>query len=108
MLLVAAWAIGWAAVPARAARVSSTAGPAANLSMSPLSPSVMTADGSSRATATVRITDAQLNPVAGDPPTMSADDPRITFGPVLDNGDGTYTVSVISSTTAHQVMVTAT
>jgi invasin-like protein len=81
-----------------------------NLAMSALSPSVVTADGTSGATAVVMLTDDLGNPIAGDAGALqpSASDPLVRFGPVRDNGDGTYTVTVFSSTVAHQVLVTVT
>jgi Invasin, domain 3 len=95
------------AAPAHAAR--SALSTPANLSMSPFSPSVIVADGSSSATAVITLTDALGDPITGDAGglQLSASDPRTRFGPIHDNGDGTYTVTAFSSTVAHQVTVTA-
>jgi hypothetical protein len=81
-----------------------------DLTMSPLSPSVITADGASHATAVVTLTDDQGTPIPGDAGSLqlTASDPLVRFGPVQDNGNGTYTVAVFSSTTAHTVLVTVT
>ena len=82
----------------------------ANLSMTPLSPSVIAADGASRASATVRLTDALGSPVSGDAGQLraSSDDPLVRFAPVQDDGNGAYTVTAIASTTAHRVLITIT
>lgn len=106
MVLTLLAATGLATTPARAA----APGPPANITMTGLSPGVVAADGASRAIATVTLTDAQLHPIPGDAGglALSATDPQVRFGPTIDNGDGTYTVSVISSTTPHLVMVTVT
>ena len=98
----------WASLGAGTAHAASQ--PAGNLAMSALSPSVVTADGTSSATAVVTLTDDLGNPIAGDAGglQLSASDPLVRFGPVRDNGDGTYTVTVFSSPVAHQVLVTVT
>ena len=109
--LVMAVFCAWASLGAGTAHAANRAfPPPGNLAMSALSPSVLTADGSSSATAVVTLTDDLGNPVAGDAGglQLSANDPLVRFGPVHDNGDGTYTVTVFSSTVAHQVLVTVT
>jgi hypothetical protein len=95
----------WASLGAGTAHAASQ--PPGNLAMSGLSPSVVIADGTSSATAVVTLTDDLGNPIAGDGLQLSASDPLVR-GSVHDNGDGTYTVTVFSSTVAHQVLVTVT
>ncbi len=82
----------------------------ANITMSPMSPGVITANGSSLATAIVTLTDLSGNPVSGDALGLrvSTTDPGIETSTVVDDGNGTYTISVQSSTTAHRVIVTTT
>ena len=82
----------------------------ANLSMTSLSPSVITADGAARASATVRLSDALGKPVSGDASQLrgSSDDPLVRFAAVQDDGNGTYTVTAIASTTAHRILITVT
>src|SRR2546422_5812589 len=74
------------------------AGAAAHLSVS-LTPDTITADGSSTSTATATVTDAFSNPVSGDTVTFSTSG-DVTFGSTTDNGDGTYSATITSSTTA--------
>ena len=73
-------------------------------------PSPITADGSSQTTATVQVTDADSAGVAGDTVTFSSpDDPDIAFSnPATDNGDGTYTITITSSTHAGTPTIRAT
>jgi hypothetical protein len=94
----------WASLAAGTAHAASPG----NLAMSALSPSVLTADGTSSATAVVTLTDDLGNPIAGDAMQLSAPSDPLVRGSVHDNGDGTYTVTVVSSTVAHQVLVTVT
>lgn len=70
-----------------------------------LSPASMAADGASHSTATVRVSP----PVAGRPIALYApSDPHISFGPVHDNGDGTYTATLTSSRSAEVTPIFAT
>lgn len=107
VVLFCSWAWPGAGAASGAAR---SIVPASNLAMSQFSPRVITANGSSRASAVVRLSDLLGAPLPGDAGALqlSATDPRVGFDPVHDNGDGTYTVTVISSPTAHQVTVTVT
>src|SRR5207247_7914183 len=89
------------------------AGAAAHLSVS-LSPDTITADGSSTSTATATVTDAFSNPVSGDTVTFSTSG-DVTFGATTDNGDGTYSATITSSTpagdaphTGHDGLITGT
>lgn len=93
-----------------AGAAQAAAGPPANITMSPMSPGVLTADGTSQASAVVTLTDVSGNPVTGDATGLqvTSSDPAVGFGPVIDDGNGSYTVSVASSTTAHQVAITVT
>jgi adhesin/invasin len=72
------------------------------------SKATITADGSSTSIITAHVTDASLTGVPGDTIVFSSTDAAQTFGPVSDNGDGTYTTLLTSSTTVHTATVTAT
>lgn len=108
-VVAVAWGCSLSAAPARAASPCVATTPA-NITMSPLSPGVITADGTSQASAVVTLTDISGNPVVGDASCLqlSASDSGMGFGPIIDDGNGTYTASVVSSTVAHQVTVTVT
>ena len=110
MVFTALAMTGLASASASASASAAAPGPPADITMTALSPGVLVADGTAQATATVTLTDAALNPIAGDANglALSATDPGARFGPVIDNGDGTYAISVVSSTIAHQVVVTVT
>jgi adhesin/invasin len=73
-------------------------------------PSTVIADGVSQTTATVEVTDSGDAGVTGDTVTFSSpDDPDIGFSnPATDNGDGTYTITVTSSTHAGTPTIRAT
>lgn len=73
-----------------------------------LLPSSVVADGSSTSTAVATVTDAKGNPVRGAKVVFSASDSGVGFGPVTDQGDGTYTSTVTSSAVAGPVSITAT
>jgi adhesin/invasin len=75
-----------------------------------LFPATLTADGSSPGTAIVSLTDAQGRPRSGDAGaiSISSSDPGVRFGGVTDNGNGSYTIPLAASTTAHAVTITAT
>src|SRR5207245_7381796 len=80
------------------------AGAAAHLSLS-LSPDTISANGVAPTTATATVTDAHSNPVAGDTVTFSTSG-DVTFGSTTDHGDGTYTATITSSTTAGDETIT--
>jgi len=82
-------------------------GAATSLGVS-LSPASVPADGQSQSTVTVTVTDAEGNPVAGDQVSFASSDSGETIGPVTDQGNGTYTATVTSSTTPGVVTITAT
>jgi hypothetical protein len=71
-------------------------------------PGTIDADGSAGATVTAHLISAEGAPVFGDQVTFSADDPGVHFGPVVDEGEGIYTVALTSSTTPGAVTITAT
>jgi hypothetical protein len=83
-----------------------TAGPASTVSVS-LSPSSIVADGMSTSTATAMVTDAHGNPVTGDEVSFSTNDEGELLGGFRNNHDGTYSVTITSSTKVHAVTVTA-
>jgi adhesin/invasin len=87
--------------------LAQTAGSATSVSVS-LRPGSIVADGKSTTRATAAVTDQFGNPVAGETILWSTDDAGSQFGAVTDNGDGTYSATITSSTTAHNVKVTAT
>lgn len=66
------------------------------------------ADGASTTGVTATVTDQDGQPVPADQVSFSSSDPDVTFGPVTDNGDGTYSSQLTSGTTAGTVTVTAT
>ena len=68
-----------------------------------VAPPSITANGTSTSTATATVEDANGRPLAGEPVTFSASDPAVKIGAVTDHGNGTYTASLTSSTTVHQV-----
>jgi hypothetical protein len=72
-----------------------------------VAPSKIVADGKSTATVTAAVVDAAFEAIAGEPVTFSTNDPGVSIGQVTDHGDGTYTATLTSSTTVHQVTVTA-
>lgn len=69
-----------------------------------LSPASIAADGASHSTATVSVSP----PLSGQPITLYAPlDPGISFGPVHDNRDGTYTATLTSSRSAEVTRIFA-
>src|SRR5207249_3294927 len=80
------------------------AGAAAHLSLS-LTTATDPPDGDATATATATVTDAFSNPVSGDTVTFSTSG-DVTFGSTTDNGDGTYSATFTSSTTAGDETIT--
>ena len=88
------------------ATLNQTPGPATSVALH-LSPTTIIADGSSHTTATATLTDAENHPVPGQAVTFASSDPQQGIGAVTDNGDGTYTATITSSTTLGQSTITA-
>ena len=82
-----------------AAMLHQVAGPAASIKLA-LSPATVVADGASTTTATATVADANDNPIAGEPV-------KIDGGAAHDNGDGTYSATVTSTTTPGDRTITA-
>lgn len=72
-----------------------------------LTPATIVADGQSKATAVANVIDSEGRPVPGASVAFSASDAGVRFSPVTA-GNGTYTATLTSSTTAGAVAVTAT
>ncbi|HWD76743.1 MAG TPA: Ig-like domain-containing protein [Solirubrobacteraceae bacterium] len=89
------------------ATLTQTSGPAKSMTLS-LEPGSLIADGSSFATATATVTDAHGNPVRTDAVVFSASDPRSEVMQSANNGNGTYSALIRSSTTPGQVAIEAT
>jgi hypothetical protein len=70
--------------------------------------SSLPADGLSTTSVTAVIVDQFDNALAGETVEFSSSDPGISFGPVTDNGDGSYAAKVTSSTTSGSPTITAT
>ena len=87
--------------------LTQTPGPAKNITLS-LEPGSIVADGSSYTTATATIADAHGNPVATDKVVFSSTDPGESFLQVANNGNGTYSALIKSSTTPGEVTISAT
>jgi hypothetical protein len=86
----------------------SVADPAAyQVSVSTIDSSIP-ANGASTTAVTAVVVDQYGNALPGDTVDFSSTDPGIDFGPVTDNGDGSYTATVTSSTTAGSPTITAT
>jgi adhesin/invasin len=81
--------------------------PAALVSVS-TDPGSVVADGSSTATAAAIVTDENGNRVPGDHVAFSSSDGAEMVGATIDAGNGVYTAVVTSSTSAHEVTITAT
>jgi Bacterial Ig-like domain (group 3)/Invasin, domain 3 len=73
-----------------------------------LQPTSIIANGSSSSTATATVTDARGNRVSGDRVEFSSSDPGQSVTDVGDEGDGTYTALIRSSTTSGTATITAT
>ena len=67
----------------------------------------LVADGETSTTAVMTVEDAGGNPIFGRDVTLETGDDGPTFGEVIDNGDGTYSAVVTSSTVAGGYSVTA-
>ncbi|MGH2870648.1 MAG: Ig-like domain repeat protein, partial [Solirubrobacteraceae bacterium] len=91
--------------PPGTATLTQIAGPATHMTVT-VSPSTMPADGTSATTATATLSDANGNPVSGDPVTFSSSDQNQMVGPTTP-GNGTYTARVTASTSPGQETITA-
>jgi Invasin, domain 3 len=87
--------------------LTQSAGPATSVTVQ-LSPSSIVANGTSTATATATVDDAEGHPVEGDHLSFSSSDNGVHFGVVTDHGNGTYSATLTSSTTAGSPTITAT
>ena len=97
---------GWTSAPAGTSTYTAQiTWPVDNVTMS-LSPASITADGKSTSTVTATVT-SQGNPVAGDAVSFASSDAGEKIGAVRDNGNGTYTATITSSTRAQLVTITA-
>jgi hypothetical protein len=83
-----------------------TPGVPSNISLT-LQPSSITADGASTSTATATLTDALGHRVSGQAVTFSSTDSGESISGVSDNGNGTYTAAITSSTTPGTPTITA-
>lgn len=73
-----------------------------------VNPSSITADGTSTTTATATVKTFAGHPEAGDTVVFSSSDPNEKFSAVTGHSDGTYTVTITSSTKAETATITAT
>ena len=73
-----------------------------------VSPAVILANGTSTATATATVKDAEGHLLTGQAVSFKSTDSGQFFGQVSDNGNGTYSVPVRSSTTVGSATITAT
>jgi adhesin/invasin len=89
------------------ATLTQTVGPAAGVTVA-TSPAVILADGLSTAIATATVKDAQGHLLTGQNVSFKSTDAVQFFGQVSDNGNGTYSVQVRSSTTVGSATITAT
>lgn len=76
--------------------ISYQPGPAATVEVS-AAPTTILADGTSAATITALVTDANGTPIPGLMPGFTSSDSGDTFGSVTDHGDGTYSAPVSAS-----------
>jgi Bacterial Ig-like domain (group 3)/Invasin, domain 3 len=88
------------------ATLTQTPGPATNMTLS-LQPQSIIADGSSYTTATATVADAHGNPVPMDSVAFSSSDPGERVLQVANNGNGTYSALIRSSTTPGQATINA-
>ena len=86
--------------------ITYAAPPATAVGVTASAPS-LPADGVSTATVTATATDAFGSPVPGDQVDFQSTDPGVQFGPVTDQGDGTYAATVTASTTYGTATITA-
>ena len=89
------------------ATLTQTPGPAKNIALS-LQPGSIVADGSSYTTATATVADAHGNRVPTGNLVFSSSDPGESVLQVANNGNGTYSALIRSSTTPGQVTISAT
>ena len=89
------------------ATLTQTPGPAKNMTLS-LTPRSIIADGTSFAVATAIVADAHGNPVPMDTVVFSSSDPGERIVETGNNGNGTYSAVIRSSTTPGPVAITAT
>jgi hypothetical protein len=89
------------------ATLTQTVGSAATVTVA-ASPAVILANGTSTATVTATVTDAQGHLLTGQSVSFKSTDSGQFFGQVSDNGNGTYSVQVRSSTTVGSATITAT
>ena len=82
------------------------AGPATSISLK-LAPSTIVANGVATSTATATVTDLIGTGVPGETVTFSSSDAGQTISGTTDNGDGTYTATITSSTTVGSATITA-
>ncbi len=94
-------------VAAAAATLTQVAGSAANMTLT-LSGATLAADGSSGLIATARVSDGAGHALGAQQVSFATSDPGVRLGPVVDNGDGSYSVALTASGTAGLVTVTAT
>jgi hypothetical protein len=73
-----------------------------------LAPSTIAADGRSQTTVTALVSDAYGSRLSGDHVSFGSSDSGESIGPVTDNGDGSYTATITSSSTPGPVTITAT
>lgn len=81
-------------------------GPAADVSVSLTPPSIV-ANGRSVATATATVTDVNGYDIEDDEVAFSSSDAGEKIGVITDNGDGTYTAQITSSTSPGTATITA-
>ncbi len=86
--------------------LTQTAGPATNVTLA-LNPTSIVANGTSTSAATATVKDANGNLVKGDTVAISSSDAGEHIGTVTNNGDGTYSATITSSTTAGAPTITA-
>jgi Invasin, domain 3 len=72
-----------------------------------LKPTSLIAGAPATSTATVSVTAGSVA-VSGEHVVLSSSDPGVAIGPVLDNGNGTYTATIAPSHTVGTVNITAT
>ncbi|HEV8462440.1 MAG TPA: Ig-like domain-containing protein [Gaiellaceae bacterium] len=87
--------------------ISMTAVPSLTQSTVSASPTSITANGTSTSTITVRLKNAAGTNLATGGGTVTVAVGDGSLGSVTNNGDGTYTATLTSSTTAHGVTVTS-
>jgi hypothetical protein len=89
------------------ATLTQTVGSAATVQIA-VSPAVILANGTSTAAVTATVEDAQGHLLTGQSVGFKSTDSGEFFGQVSDNGNGTYSVQIRSSTTVGSATITAT